>query len=174
MSTSKPCRYCGNEVAPNAKRCPNCDGKNPFPVSPVANFFGLIIVVLIVGSCCWPGWLISGSSNSSGATKRSKSTQSRIVSVGQEGILSSGGDAVLLGVSKESYSRLVSLSVANDTVGIMDMILTGKVFSVKGGTRCRVIQISSVLTNTREVRILEGDNYGLSGFTAGEFVKQIP
>lgn len=31
LSKAKPCKYCNNPVAYNAKRCPKCGGKRPYP-----------------------------------------------------------------------------------------------------------------------------------------------
>jgi len=57
MAKTRPCKYCAVAVARNARRCPQCGGKRPYPLSSgeklAAGFLGLVFL----GSCCiFPTW----------------------------------------------------------------------------------------------------------------------
>lgn len=49
---ARPCKYCENPVASNAKRCPKCDGKSPYPVKASEYFLGFAILLIL-------GWMIT-------------------------------------------------------------------------------------------------------------------
>ena len=50
VKRAKPCKYCDHPVAPNAKTCPQCGGKKPYP--PEAEWgksiLGLFIIIAVV------------------------------------------------------------------------------------------------------------------------------
>ncbi len=45
---AKPCRYCGNLVAPNARRCPNCDGKKPCPPTRTSSCSSAVVLLILL------------------------------------------------------------------------------------------------------------------------------
>ncbi len=47
---TRPCRYCKNPVALSAKRCPSCDGKDPFPFDRDERLSGWVVVSVIVAA----------------------------------------------------------------------------------------------------------------------------
>ncbi len=54
MGKAKPCRFCENPVAPNARRCPVCGGKKPYPTDPRSAAIGcLVTVVVAVAFLTW-------------------------------------------------------------------------------------------------------------------------
>lgn len=71
MSKARPCKYCNSPVAPNAKKCPKCGGKKPYPYSSGEQMFGgvaALVVLVLVFSCCygWPNLVGNGGGSSSG------------------------------------------------------------------------------------------------------------
>ncbi len=67
------------------------------------------------------------------------------------------------------HHRLTQLSVANDDVGMGQMMLAGTVWTVPGGTRCHVIEVGFF---TDEVRILDGTKTGQACFVASDFIER--
>lgn len=59
-------------------------------------------------------------------------------------------------------------SVANDKDGKVLLLASGRVFAVKSGTKVLVIDQAMF---KRKVRVLEGEQKGLSGWVAVEYVK---
>lgn len=77
-------------------------------------------------------------------------------------------DNVYLAVDKESFDLWTKASVAKDYIGMADMESSGKVYTVKNGTKILVIDSKF---GARQVRTLEGDNYGKTGWLPYEWVK---
>ena len=48
---TRPCKFCGNPVAANAKSCPMCGGKSPYPVSMKEGLIGVGGLFLLVFTC---------------------------------------------------------------------------------------------------------------------------
>jgi hypothetical protein len=91
------------------------------------------------------------------------------VSVGQNGRLElPGGGSVVLAVDKKALDDFTKASVAKDTIGVAAMVLSGRLFEVPSGTKCLVIDRTFA---ARQVRIMEGDQFGASGWVAYEWVK---
>lgn len=123
-----------------------------------------LIIILILGFAVFALVKIF-----SGGGRAPEQVANSSVEVGQTGYLDSGGDNVVLGTTKESYDRMISLSVAHDTLGIAQMVLTGQAIMVNKGTSVKVISSG---VSSREVRILDGKYYGSSGWVPYEFVHQ--
>jgi hypothetical protein len=64
---------------------------------------------------------------------------------------------------------LVKLSVAKDSLGIGEMVLGGKAYAMKN---CTKIKLIGATFTTREVRILEGESFGKSGWAPMEWVRK--
>ena len=92
------------------------------------------------------------------------------VGVGDEGyVKSSSGTAnkTLIATSEANFDALVKASVANDTIGIAQLVLEGRLFAVEDGTKVLVIDST---VGARQVRILEGELFGETGWLPMEFV----
>ena len=64
-------------------------------------------------------------------------------------------------------SRFTELAVAKDYLGMAGMEGAGQVFPVPSGTKVKVIDRGVI---TSEVRVMEGQHIGDSGFVPAEFV----
>lgn len=87
-----------------------------------------------------------------------------------EGRLIVGGQPIaLVATSEAAFDRFMKIAVANDTLGIAEMVLSGSLLKVDRGTKVTIIDRGFTKT---EVRILEGDHFGESGWVASEFVRR--
>jgi hypothetical protein len=71
MESTRPCKYCGHQVAMNAKTCPGCGGKDPYPLAAKEWLLGcagvLALSFLLMGCCMWgPGCFGGGSGRKAG------------------------------------------------------------------------------------------------------------
>ena len=73
-------------------------------------------------------------------------------------------ETVYLAVDKDSFDACV----AEDYIGMAQLEMLGKVFAVPNGTRVLVIDSDFAC---REVRILEGDSFGISGWLSYEWLE---
>jgi len=96
-----------------------------------------------------------------------KSRPADSLKAGNDCQLNGGGFPVLLSVSEEVDDRLTKLSNAKDEVGIKKMVLSGLAFVVPSGTKARIISKGFM---TSEVRIMEGERFGKSGFLPSEYL----
>jgi hypothetical protein len=96
------------------------------------------------------------------------SQRSSRASAGERAVvrLSSGG-VVVIARTEEDLARLGQLSGAQDLVGIHELVVSGRAFTVPSGTRVRVIGRA---LGTREVRVESGERTGMSGWVPTEFV----
>lgn len=102
------------------------------------------------------------------STVESRTVRKGRPNVGQIAVIHDGdGGDVLVAVDEASHSRLIELAAAMDKQGILQMILRGKVFMVKGGTQARVLQTGF---RTYEIRVTEGPQDGKGGIVSREFV----
>lgn len=74
---------------------------------------------------------------------------------------SDGSGDVLLCTNDAACDELVKLAVAKDYLGMAQMEIGGRLFRVPSGTKARVIEIG---LEKREVRIMQGDHIGQSGW----------
>lgn len=93
------------------------------------------------------------------------------IKTGQEGILEiSGQGEVLVATTKENLGKIVHTATVKDDLGIAQMVLAGQAYLVDKGTK--VLVIDTTLTAS-QIRILEGEEIGSSGWVPEEFVKEI-
>lgn len=78
---------------------------------------------------------------------------------------------ILVAPTEANFDRATQLAVAKDITGISQMVLAGDIFTVPSGTQVRVISKDFPKT---EVRIMDGDSVGLSGWVPYEFVSLTP
>ncbi|XOB41784.1 MAG: hypothetical protein ACKKMS_00070 [Candidatus Nealsonbacteria bacterium] len=96
--------------------------------------------------------------------------------IGEEGVINfredksdcSGEDKIVLGITKEDQDKIGKALSAEDWMGITELISIGKAFSVGICTKAKVIDRAMFL---RQVRILEGENIGKSGWLPYEWIK---
>jgi hypothetical protein len=126
-----------------------------------------LIIGLIILFAGLP-FIIVNQSKQSATSQNSTPSADTKVGVGKEGYLKvSKQTQILVASSKETEDRLVKLSVAQDTLGIAKMVLSGEAFFVDVGTKVLVIDSTFAL---REIRILEGKSMGDSGWVPFEFI----
>jgi hypothetical protein len=82
---------------------------------------------------------------------------------------SQNGADILAAISSESHDRMIKLSVAKDYLGLGEMESAKKVFLVKPGTTCQVIDPGAF---NSEVRITNGPYFGKSLFVAPEQLRR--
>jgi hypothetical protein len=88
--------------------------------------------------------------------------------VGDEGYLHSSSTNVIVPITQTDLDRAIQLGVANDDIGIAEMVARGRALIVDQNTKVKVIQTT---TATAEVRILTGSFTGRSGWVPKEFIK---
>ena len=77
-------------------------------------------------------------------------------------------DTVHLALNKEALDLWTEACVAKDYIGMAQLESVGKVFPVPNGTRVLVINSAFAV---RQVRVLEGNAYGRSGWLPYEWLK---
>jgi hypothetical protein len=75
---------------------------------------------------------------------------------------------VFLTIDKQADDEWTKACIAKDYIGMAQMEAVGKVFAVPNGTKVLVIGSGFA---TRQVRILEGDAFGKSGWLPYEWLK---
>lgn len=119
-------------------------------------FFFAMVIVITISILLLSSWI----SNSD--------YESPYVNVGEEGVLYSDElEYIGLAVTKADFDELIDSSVANDKIGYAEVYERGDAYFVDVGTRVLVIDSS---IGAKEVRILEGDLYGETGWVVQEYV----
>jgi hypothetical protein len=77
-------------------------------------------------------------------------------------------EAIPVAASEQSFDRLTKASVAEDTLGIAELAVSGMMFEVPNDTRVLVIDEGFLRT---QIRVLEGDHFGRTGWVPFEWVK---
>lgn len=155
---TKQCQFCKEEINASAKRCPKCQGDlRPWIqrhkiLTTIGGIFLLFIIFGII------------------SRDLAKRTPQANISRGDTAFLRvSGQDDVLVATTEKNLDALVHSAVSKDSYGMAEMVLDGRAFYVDSGTKVLVIGLSGGWT-TANVRILEGKNYGDSGWVPIEFV----
>ena len=74
MPELRPCKHCEHQVAFNAKRCPSCGGKDPYPM-PEAKYGCLAIVAIAIVISIFTTQCGKGNGSSSSPDRQTSSTQ---------------------------------------------------------------------------------------------------
>jgi hypothetical protein len=74
---------------------------------------------------------------------------------------------VLIAVNKAAFDEVITFSVADDTRGLLNLVIQGRAFFVPSGTRVKVIDPGIFKTR---VRVLDGPLAGWDGWVVPEFV----
>jgi len=89
--------------------------------------------------------------------------------IGDIGTIDDGSSSpVPLSSTKDGHDEMAKAGRAHDTVGLRQMVLTGRAFVVPVGTQARVIDTSFAM---RRVRILDGKHKDAAGWLPFEYVK---
>jgi hypothetical protein len=79
-----------------------------------------------------------------------------------------GAQSVYIAIDEKAFDEFTDAGIAKDKIGIANLIMTGRIFSVDNNTKALVID--KTFTKTK-VRVLEGKNIGMAGWVAHKFVK---
>lgn len=153
---------------PNQKGFGQRSLKHPF-------LTGLLIIVGIIVAL---SLLVSSSNESNKSTNTPSVTaeSKKTLAVGDEGILNwhddknDCTDTTPVSVDKDALSRLRQLASANDLFGMRALVLEGRAFNVNNCTKVKVIDLSPLVSGV-EIRVVEGSQFGRSGWVVMEFVK---
>ena len=137
--------------------------ENWFKKHPVWSvIIGIFILGLIISM-----FSSNGEDNSS-TSEISKKQETGKLSVGDEGRLYIEGlDFVGVATTKEAMDELTKSAVAKDSIGYAKVYSEGRAFQVESNTKILIIGMK---VGSRQVRILEGDYYGQSGWVPYEWV----
>lgn len=142
---------------------------NPLPViAAIVTLLAAASPIVFMFVCC--GGCVNAVNNPS-RTSSSYTPSKPVLSTGDIVTLSSGAKKVILATDTDSLSRLTQLSNAGDTEGALGLVLAGRAFLVDSDVQARIIDTGIF---SSEVRILEGDQYGKSGWLPVEFIHANP
>lgn len=133
----------------------------------------LVAISLLIGTCSAivnPTTTPAKNSQQSNSENNDEPSDASndLVGIGENGILDTGSEDVLLGITKEDNDQIVHSYVINDLDAVTQMVLDGKAFFVPAKTKILVIDSDFPV---KQVRILEGDFNGESGWVPYEFIK---
>jgi hypothetical protein len=117
-----------------------------------------IIGILIVG------YLISTLSGSS-----SSNTASTYLHIGEQGVLYNGSSQIPVAATRDVLDQVIHMSTANDTLGYAELVGAGLVIRVDSETDVLILDSTSLY---KQVRILEGEYVGESGWIPSEWVRK--
>jgi hypothetical protein len=177
MAAIRPCKYCGNAVARNAKTCAKCGGKATSLIDDSETL--AVVAILVVGAFCF-AWLVTRGGNfakqsspqpsSRSISSTHSSSSGRIAGAGDLTTLrASVGGEVPVALNEEVHERMVKLAVAKDDIGFAQLMHTGLVWTVPSGTQVRVIDPGFL---SYEVRLMSGERTGQSCIVASEYVSR--
>lgn len=131
-----------------------------------AVILGVFILFAIIGAFTNPDTHTQTSNTT--ATKSVPKQGSSSVSIGEQGkVHVNGSDTILIAVDKDAFDQYMDAAIANDSIGVVDLMSRGKIFPVKNDTKIQVIDASFT---TRKVRVMEGEMFGQAGWVPYEFV----
>lgn len=112
----------------------------------------------------------TGNSSSPSAESADKSP----VPIGSVGQLDGKGETFAwVCRTPEADSRLTKACVAKDWIGIQQMEASGEAVEVPDGTKVQVIDIKFGVDELKNVRILEGEHYGMAGWLEASYVRSL-
>jgi hypothetical protein len=79
------------------------------------------------------------------------------------------GSSIFIAPTQESYDKMFNLIIAKDEVGITQMVMNKEIFLVVSGTKAKIIGRTFA---SREVRIMEGEYNGQSGWLPVEMLSR--
>src|SRR5450759_4173541 len=130
--------------------------------------FWLVAITLILetGTGCSPA--------PSATTPLASPPVSTTLKAGDNVTLDQGGGATLVAVAVTAadLDEWTKSTIANDAIGLKQMLSDGRVFAVEKGTRALILDVGWM--GTRQVRILSGSCYGESGWIPVEWATALP
>jgi len=90
------------------------------------------------------------------------------IGLGDSGTIDNGVSVVMLSTTKDGYDDINKGLAARDKVGLVNLIRTGRAFTVKRGTRAKVIDVTFAM---RRVRIMDGEKVNAAGWLPFEYLK---
>jgi hypothetical protein len=168
------CRDCKDTISKQAKSCPHCGApvvqKTGCGTILLAIVLGTAIGVWVLYRADFSRIQVTPTTSSTTAPSTRPDDISMSLSVGDIGFVRNGKQLVQAGATSAAYDRLVQLQTANDNEGIARMALAGQVMLIEDGTKCRIIGIGFF---SYEIRLLNGDYSGKSGFIPMEWVVRV-
>lgn len=161
------CRACKREISANAKSCPHCG--EPAPATNEAakpNAVASLIAFAVVGIAMFWCWGICGGGGGEREANR-RAVESKPMTGDMAKLRTSSGQAVPVAASEEAHDRMTDLAVADDNVGLAELLATGQAAMTPAGTDCKVIETGVF---TYEVRIMSGPLNGEAVFVSSDFV----
>lgn len=129
------------------------------------------LVVLVVGLLLVGGVFLVGELSMRGERHVAATAAPARVRVGDDATLTMGnGEQVMLCRTAAGLDEFYRLANAGDTLGIAQLVLGGRCSQLEDSTLVRIIGGG---VGTREVRVLEGDAVGSSGWTAEEWLRAV-
>ncbi|MGQ0633313.1 MAG: hypothetical protein ACT4QC_01780 [Planctomycetaceae bacterium] len=125
---------------------------------------GRMVIGFAVGAVAL---LICGGILLAARSSRSQEHDDRFL-VGDEVLLDTGTDVITLPIDLAAWTEFQRCVAADDNVGLLNMGLSGKSFSVSRGTRAKLVDREQ---DAIHVRIMEGNQVHKAGWIAREFVK---
>lgn len=98
---------------------------------------------------------------------RATSTTPRI---GEEARLYLGGGTVFVGTTRDALDAIIKCSTRQDVYGLADLAAAGQLYICDDNTRAMVLDYAGLLYCETQVRLLDGDYAGLSGWVPSECV----
>ncbi len=97
-------------------------------------------------------------------------TQTSSPNSGDQGRLYMDGGTIPVAITKDALDKMTRSFNVKDEIGFDNLFLSGQAFWTESGTKVLVIDMSFA---TRKIRILEGSQYGRSGWVPYEWVKNV-
>lgn len=129
----------------------------------VIGFVGLMVILVLIAATSSPS---SKEQKVESPKAELKIGDTAIVNWHDE--ISDCSKSILIATTKESYEKVQKILLADDEMGIAEVLLSGEAFAVLNCTKVKIIDKATFI---RQVRILEGEQLGKSGWVSYEFVK---
>lgn len=81
------------------------------------------------------------------------------------------GKMIPVAATQEALEALNKAQRANDNIGVNELIITGKIFTVEGDTPALVLDRDGILDTQYHVRIHDGRHVGKAGWVPAEWVQ---
>lgn len=171
------CPLCKAKIPSDALRCSHCTGdlttkeiREKITKQTSRNKKATIILIVIFVIVLV--WSISSLSKNPPSPPMSSSPET--ADIGFEGMVNANSNkndcknSTILAITKEAQDKILKAVNAKDDIGLSQLLLTGEAFMVSNCTKIKVIDRSMFL---RQVRVLEGEQFGKAGWMPYEWVK---